>query len=167
MNKARVSSLVVSGDPLAGTCAQYAPTYNNRMTVVTITGTTIITKTTTTTTTERCYECGSGVRRRRPRLLKVRDDSVAETLPSFAFNPDPHFVGAWSILHLPPFLVAVVLFRSYLLGLVNLENGRHIVSPSHPRFPRASLSLSTISRLLPLAPAAAILHRGVFLLTPG
>lgn len=79
--------------------------------------------------------------RRRPRLLKVRDGSVAETLPSFAFNPDPHFVGAWSILHLPPFSVAVVLFRSYLLGLVNLENGRHIVSPSRPRFPHVSLSL--------------------------
>lgn len=38
----------------------------------------------------------------RPRLLKVRDGSVAETLPSFAFNPDPHLADAWSILHLPP-----------------------------------------------------------------
>jgi len=108
------------------------------MTAVTITATTITT-TTITITTERRYECGSGVQR--PRLLKVRDGSVAETLPSFAFNPDPHFVGAWSILHLPPFPVAVVLFRSYLLGLVNLENGRHIVSFSRPRFPRVSLSL--------------------------
>lgn len=92
----------------------------------------------------------------RPRLLKVRDGSVAETLPSFAFNPDPHFVGGWSILHLPPILAAVV-FRSYLLGLVNLENGRHIVSPSL----RACLfslslflSLSPPTRFLPLAPAA-------------
>jgi len=45
----------------------------------------------------------------RPRLLKVRDSSVAETLPSFAFNPDPHFVGSWSILHLLPILAVVVL----------------------------------------------------------
>lgn len=98
------------GDPLAGTCAQCAPVYKNRVTIATITATkTATTKTTTTiTTTERRYEGGSGVRRR-PRLLKVRDGSVAETLPSFAFNPDPHFVGAWSILHPPPFPVAVVL----------------------------------------------------------
>lgn len=130
--------------PVRKNCPLPVPAYDNRIAIVTITAATTITIITTititTATTERCYKCGSGVRRR-PRLLKVRDGSVAETLPSFAFNPDPHFVGAWSILHLPPFPIVVVLFRSYLLGLVNLENGRHIVSPSRPRFPRVSLSL--------------------------
>lgn len=37
---------------------------------------------------------------RRPPLFKVRDGSVAETLPSFAFNPGPHFLNTWSILRL-------------------------------------------------------------------
>jgi len=151
---------------VSGNCGQrIAPAYDSRMIVVTITGTTTI----KTTTTERRYEIyGSGVRRR-PRLLKVRDGSVAETLPSFAFNPDPHFVGAWSILHLPPFPVAVVLFRSYLLGLVNLENGRLIVSPSRPRFPRVSPSLfPPRGFFLSLQPSSyATVPHGVFLLPFG
>lgn len=168
-NEARVSPARRFRRSVNGNCGQRAPAYDSRMTVVTITGTTTIKTTTTITTTERRYEIyGSGVRRR-PRLLKVRDGSVAETLPSFAFNPDPHFVGAWSILHLPPFPVAVVLFRSYLLGLVNLENGRHIVSPSRPRFPRVSLSLFPLRGFfLSLQPSSyATVPHGVFLLPFG
>lgn len=164
-NEARVSPL---GDPLAGTARNVRRCNKNRMTVATTAVTATITTTmitttktitiTTTTTTERRYECGSGVRRR-PRLLKVRDGSVAETLPSFAFNPDPHFVGAWSILHPPPFPVAVVLkpFLPPRLGQPG-ERAPHCLSFSPAISARVPFSLP-ISRFLPLAPAA-ILRRG-------
>lgn len=164
-NETRVSSLVVSGDPLAGTCAQYAPAYNSRMTVVTITGTTIVTTTTTTTTTtERRYVCGSRVRR--PRLLKVRDGSVAETLPSFAFNPDPHFVGTWSILHLPPFPVgrSAIPFLPPWLGQPG-ERAPHCLSFSPAISAHVSFSPS-FSRLLPLTPAAILCHGSPRSLSP-
>lgn len=163
---------------VSGNCAQRAPAYKNGMTVATTTATAAVTTTTinkqtitiTTTarTTERRYECGSGVRRR-PRLLKVRDGSVAETLPSFAFNPDPHFVGAWSILHLPPFPVAAVLklFLPPRLGQPG-ERAPHCLSFSPAISARVPFSLP-VSRSSSSRPSRRLTPRfptGVFLLFP-